>query len=73
MFVVPAKAGTQRLEKRQSHWVPAFAGTTDSVALNFKVSFNITTELLHRISIDRIFPGQQCAKAEVLFNSEAGQ
>jgi len=26
--VVPAKAGTQRLESRQSHWVPAFAGTT---------------------------------------------
>jgi len=26
--VVPAKAGTQRLESLQSHWVPAFAGTT---------------------------------------------
>jgi len=58
MLVVPAKAGTQRLENRQSHWVPAFAGTTDSGTLNFKQSFKITTELLHGISVDLIFPGQ---------------
>jgi len=55
MFVVPAKAGTQRLENPQSHWVPVFAGTTDSVALNFKESFNIATELLRGISVDRFF------------------
>jgi len=36
----------------------ACAGTTDSVALNFKESPNITSELLHDISVDRIFPGQ---------------
>jgi len=59
MFVVPAQAGTQRLENRQSHWVPACAGTTDSEVLNFKESFNITIELLHSISADRIFPRQQ--------------
>jgi len=58
MFVVPAKAGTQRLENRQSHWVPAFAGTTDSGALNFKESVNVTTKLLHCISVDRISLGQ---------------
>jgi len=58
MFVVPAKAGTQRLENPQSHWVPACAGTTDSGTLNFKESFSITTELLHGISVDRIFPEQ---------------
>jgi hypothetical protein len=28
LTVVPAKAGTQRLWLRKSHWVPAFAGTT---------------------------------------------
>jgi len=56
MFVVPAEAGTQRLENRQSHWVPAFAGTTDSAMLNFKESFNIATELLCGISVDRFFP-----------------
>jgi len=56
MFVVPAKAGTQRLENSQSHWVPAFAGTTDSGALNFKESFNITTGFLDSIFVDRIFP-----------------
>ena len=59
MFVVPAKAGTQRLENRESHWVPAFAGTTDSGTLNFKASFSISTELVHGISVDRIFPGGQ--------------
>jgi len=48
--------------------VPAFAGTTDSGALNFKASFNITTELLHGISVDRLFPGQPCAFAEALYN-----
>jgi len=58
MFVVPAQAGTQRLENRQSHWVPACAGTTDSVVLNFKENFNITMKLLLSISADRIFPGQ---------------
>jgi len=62
MFVVPAKAGTQRLENRESHWVPACAGTTDSAALNFKESFNITTQLLHGISVDRFFSVQQWAK-----------
>jgi len=95
IFVVPAKAGTQRLwllmsalGEAESHWVPAFlapqsrarpcalpacAGTTDSGTLNFKESFNIATELLRGISVDRFFPGRQCAKAEALFNSEAGQ
>jgi len=53
MFVVPAQAGTQRLENRQSHWVPACAGTTDLGALNFKESFKITIELLHSIPVDR--------------------
>ncbi len=28
-IVVPAKAGTQRL-LRERHWVPAFAGTTET-------------------------------------------
>jgi len=27
-FVIPAKAGIQRLTKRQRHWIPAFAGMT---------------------------------------------
>jgi len=31
--------------------------------LNFEESFNITTQLLHGISVDRIFPGQQWAYA----------
>jgi hypothetical protein len=44
MLVIPAKAGTQRLEDRQRHWVPAFAGMTDSGALNIKEHFNVTTE-----------------------------
>jgi hypothetical protein len=30
------QAGTQRIENRQRHWVPAFAGTTGSEVLNFK-------------------------------------
>jgi hypothetical protein len=60
MFVIPAKAGTQRLEDRQRHWVPAFAGMTDLGALNIKEHFNVTKEWLYG-----------CAGA--LYNSETGQ
>ena len=53
--------------------IPAFAGTTDSGAPNFKEHFNATTEWLHGFSMNRIFSGQQCAFAEALYSSEADQ
>jgi hypothetical protein len=64
MFVIPAKAGTQRLEKRQRHWVPAFAGMSDSGALNVKEHFNVTAEWLHGFSVDRISPDSNGQRPE---------
>jgi hypothetical protein len=54
MFVIPANAGTQRLEDRQRHWVPAFAGMTISGASNVEEHFNVMKKWLHGFPVDRI-------------------
>ena len=28
-YVIPAKAGIQRISSKFGHWIPAFAGTTE--------------------------------------------
>jgi hypothetical protein len=65
--VLPLQARPCNAFRLTSQFFPgqqwAFAGTTDSGALNFEESFNFTTTLLHAILIDRFFPGQPWAFA----------
>jgi hypothetical protein len=67
MLVIPAKAGTQRLEDRQRHWVPAFAGMTDWGVLNFREVSTSWPSYCAAFSGDHVFPGQQWACAGMTF------
>jgi hypothetical protein len=70
-FVIPAKAGIQRLDERQRHWVPAFAGMTASGAFNFKERFDAMAELSNGFSVRRIFPNSNGRRLDWRLNDAA--